>query len=127
VDFDKEHLTLVLGSNLDLGGDDTGSRNGTGKTTIINALSYALYGQALTNIRKENLINKINSKAMLVTVEFEKSGNKYRIERGRKPNILKLYVNDRQTKTKMTVRETAERHKKALNKCWKCLIPCSNI
>ena len=94
VDFDREHLTLVLGSNLDLGGDDTGSRNGTGKTTIINALSYALYGQALTNIRKENLINKVNNKAMLVTVEFEKNGNLYRIERGRKPNVLKLFVND---------------------------------
>jgi len=99
VDFDQEHLTLVLGSNLDLGGDDTGSRNGTGKTTIINALSYALYGQALTNIRKENLINKVNSKGMLVTVEFEKGGNKYRIERGRKPNILRLFVNDNQLKT----------------------------
>lgn len=98
VNFDTEHLTLVLGSNLDLGGDDTGSRNGTGKTTIINALSYALYGQALTNIKKENLINKINGKAMLVTVEFEKDGNKYRIERGRRPNILKLYVNDSQIK-----------------------------
>jgi DNA repair exonuclease SbcCD ATPase subunit len=99
VDFDKEALTLVLGSNLDLGGDDTGSRNGTGKTTMINALSYALYGQALTNIKKENLINKINGKAMLVTVEFEKNGNKYRIERGRKPNVLKLYVNDSQIKS----------------------------
>jgi len=99
VDFDREHLTLVLGSNLDLGGDDSGSRNGTGKTTIINALSYALYGQALTNIRKENLINKINGKAMLVTVEFEKDGNHYRIERGRKPNLLRLYVNDSQIKT----------------------------
>jgi len=98
VDFDRQQLTLVLGSNLDLGGDDTGSRNGTGKTTIINALSYALYGQALTNIRKENLINKINGKAMLVTVEFEKGGNKYRIERGRKPNILKLYINEEQLK-----------------------------
>jgi DNA repair exonuclease SbcCD ATPase subunit len=96
VDFDKEHLTLVLGSNLDLGGDDSGSRNGTGKTTIINALSYALYGQALTNIRRENLINKINGKAMLVTVEFEKDGILYRIERGRKPNLLKLYVNDQE-------------------------------
>ena len=96
VDFDKQQLTLVLGSNLDLGGDDTGSRNGTGKTTIINALSYALYGQALTNIRKENLINKTNGKAMLVTVEFEKGGNSYRIERGRKPNLLKLYVNDQE-------------------------------
>ena len=99
VDFDKEHLTLVLGSNLDLGGDDTGSRNGTGKTTIVNALSYALYGQALTNIKKENLINKTNGKAMLVTVEFEKNNTKYRIERGRKPNVLKLFVNDSQLKT----------------------------
>ena len=100
VDFDKQHLTLVLGSNLDLGGDDTGSRNGTGKTTMINALSYALYGQALTNIKKENLINKTNGRAMLVTVEFEKSGTIYRIERGRKPNVLKLYVNDQELKAK---------------------------
>jgi len=98
VTFDREHLTLVLGSNHDLGGDDAGSRNGTGKTTIINALSYALYGQALTNIRRENLINKTNGKAMLVTVEFEKDGNNYRIERGRKPNILKLFVNNQQLK-----------------------------
>ena len=43
VQFDRRDLTLVLGQNLDLGGDDTGARNGTGKTTIINALSYALY------------------------------------------------------------------------------------
>jgi len=98
VDFDQESLTLVLGANLDLGGDDTGARNGTGKTTIINALSYALYGQALTNIKRENLINKINGKAMLVTVEFDKDGNTYRIERGRKPNILKLFINDNQLK-----------------------------
>jgi DNA repair exonuclease SbcCD ATPase subunit len=99
VDFDKEHLTLVLGENVDLGGDDTGSRNGTGKTTIVNALSYAMYGQALTNIKKENLINKTNGKNMLVTVEFEKGGSKFRIERGRKPNVLKLFVNDNQLKT----------------------------
>ena len=99
VGFDKENLTLVLGSNQDLGGDDTGSRNGTGKTTIVNALSYSLYGQALTNIKKENLINKTNGKNMLVTVEFEKNNTRYRIERGRKPNILKLFVNDNQLKT----------------------------
>ena len=98
VDFDKEHLTLVLGENVDLGGDDSGSRNGTGKTTMINALSYALYGQALTNIRKENLINKTNGKAMLVTVEFEAGGHSYRIERGRKPNVLKLFVNEEEKK-----------------------------
>lgn len=94
VNFNQEQLTLVLGENLDQGGDDSGSRNGTGKTTIVNALSYALYGQALTNIKKDNLINKINSKNMLVTVEFEKDGRLYRIERGRKPNVLKFYVDD---------------------------------
>ena len=94
VDFNKDQLTLVLGENLDQGGDDTGSRNGTGKTTIINALSYALYGQALTNIKRNNLINKTNSKGMLVTLNFEKGGNKYRIERGRSPNVLKFYIND---------------------------------
>jgi len=94
VDFDKQQLTLVLGENLDQGGDDSGSRNGTGKTTIINALSYALYGLALTNIRRNNLINKTNSKGMLVTLHFEKDNVDYRIERGRSPNILKFYVNN---------------------------------
>jgi DNA repair exonuclease SbcCD ATPase subunit len=97
VDFDHEQLTLVLGENLDQGGDDSGSRNGTGKTTIINALSYALYGQALTNIKRNNLINKTNSKGMLVTLHFEKDGNDYRIERGRSPNIFKFYINDQET------------------------------
>jgi DNA repair exonuclease SbcCD ATPase subunit len=92
VRFTDNGLTLVLGNNLDLGGD--GSRNGTGKTTIINALSYAIYGNALTNIRKDNLVNKTNSKSMLVTLDFEVEGTKYRIERGRKPNVLKYYVNE---------------------------------
>ena len=94
VNFAQENLTLVLGENLDQGGDDSGSRNGTGKTTIVNGLSYALFGNALTNIKKDNLINKINNKNMLVTLAFEKDGNSYRIERGRKPNILEFYVND---------------------------------
>lgn len=94
VNFDRKDLTLVLGENIDLGGDDTGARNGTGKTTIINALSYGLYGNALTNIRKDNLINKTNGKQMLVTVEFEKDGVNYRIERGRKPNTMAFYVGD---------------------------------
>ena len=93
IDFDKGQLTLVLGENLDLGGDDIGARNGTGKTTIINGLSYAIYGQALTNIKRDNLINKINSRAMLVTVTFEKDGVEYHIERGRKPNLLKFSIN----------------------------------
>ena len=94
VDFNQQQLTLVLGENLDQGGDDSGSRNGTGKTTIINALSYALYGTALTNIKRNNLINKTNGKGMLVTLHFEKDGQDYRIERGRSPNVLKFFIND---------------------------------
>jgi DNA repair exonuclease SbcCD ATPase subunit len=93
VKFDQP-LTLILGCNLDLGGEESSSRNGVGKTTLINALSYALYGQALANIRKENLINTINGKAMYVTIEFDKAGVTYRIERGRKPNVLKFFVNN---------------------------------
>lgn len=99
IDFSGQDLTLVLGSNLDLGGDDAGSKNGVGKSTMVNALSYALYGQALTKIKRENLINKINGKGMLVTVEFEKGGSNYRIERGRKPNVLKIFVNDQEQKS----------------------------
>ncbi len=97
INFDRRDLTLVLGENLDLGGD--GSRNGTGKTTIINALSYALYGQALTNIRRDNLINKTNGKNMLTSLDFSVNGCDYRIERGRKPNVLKFYVNNQEQQT----------------------------
>ena len=94
VNFDRTDMTLVLGENQDTGGTDANSRNGVGKTAILNALSYALYGDALTSIKRENLINKTNEKHMLVTVEFELNGEDYRIERGRRPGILKFYVGD---------------------------------
>jgi DNA repair exonuclease SbcCD ATPase subunit len=92
VNFDRADLTLILGENLDLGGDDSGARNGTGKSALLNVVSYALYGAALTNIKKDNLINRTNDRNMLVTVEFEKDGQEYKIERGRRPNVLKFYV-----------------------------------
>ena len=91
VSFDTNQLTLVLGENLDLGGDDAGARNGVGKTTILNGLSYGLFGTALTRIKKDNLINKTNGKNMLVTVEFERNGQIYHIERGRRRGVLKFF------------------------------------
>jgi len=94
INFEGKHLVLVLGENIDMGGDDAGARNGTGKTTIINAISYALYGEALTQIRKDNLVNKTNNKGMLVSITFEKNGVTYTIERGRKPATLKFYINN---------------------------------
>lgn len=92
VKLDQPGLTLVLGNNLDLGGE--GSRNGTGKTTIINALSFCLFGDAITNIKRDNLINKTNQKAMNVTCEFEVHGRSYKIDRGRKPNYFRFFVDD---------------------------------
>jgi DNA repair exonuclease SbcCD ATPase subunit len=94
INFEGKNLVLVIGENMDLGGDDAGARNGTGKTTIINAISYAFYGDALTSIRKDNLVNKTNNKDMLVAIEFEKNGIRYKIERGRKPQVLRFYRDD---------------------------------
>ena len=94
IDFSNKSLVLVIGENMDLGGDDAGARNGTGKTTIINALSYVFFGEALTNIRRDNLVNKTNEKGMLVSVKFIKNNVTYTIERGRKPQVFRFYAND---------------------------------
>ena len=94
IDFSNKSLVLVIGENMDLGGDDAGARNGTGKTTIINALSYVFFGEALTNIRRDNLVNKTNEKGMLVSVKFVKNNIEYTIERGRKPQIFRFYANN---------------------------------
>ena len=92
VDLDRNGLTLVLGDNLDLGGN--GSRNGVGKSTILQAISYGLYGEALTNIKRDNLVNKINGKNMAVSIEFELNGQNHKIERGRKPQFFRWIVDD---------------------------------
>ena len=91
VDLNNQELTLILCDNLDLGGD--GARNGTGKTTLIQAVSYALYGVPLNNIKANNLINRTNGKSMMVTLDFEANGVDYRIERGRKPHGMKFFIN----------------------------------
>ena len=110
INLERHDLTLILGENLDLGGD--GARNGTGKSTILQALSYALFGEAISSIRMDNLINRTNAKQMLVTLEFLVNDVEYRIERGRKPNILRFYVNnqvsDEQNDAQGENRETQE-------------------
>lgn len=90
--LNKEGLTLVLGENLDTGG--VNSRNGVGKSTLLQAVSFGLFGQPLSNIKKDNLINNINAKNMVVSIDFEKDGKAYRIERGRKPTFMRYYVGD---------------------------------
>jgi len=65
INFADKSLVLVIGENMDLGGDDARARNGTGKTTIINALSYVFFGEALTNIRETTSSTRPMRKAWL--------------------------------------------------------------
>lgn len=90
INFENRSLTLILGENLDQGGN--GARNGVGKSTILQALSYALFDKTVTSIKRDNLINKTNNKNMLVTVDFEIDGIMYRVERGRRKNIFKFLI-----------------------------------
>lgn len=94
VNFTNGEMTLILGENRDVtnNGQYTDSRNGTGKSAICSALQYVLTDKPIGNVRKDNLVNKINDKNMLVTLEFSKDGVEYKIERGRKPNILRLFI-----------------------------------
>lgn len=94
INFDCTDLTLVLGENLDIG--ENGARNGVGKTTIIQGLSYALFGSAINQIKRDNLINKTNNRAMIATIEFSVNDIEYKIIRGRKPNILKFFINNQE-------------------------------
>jgi DNA repair exonuclease SbcCD ATPase subunit len=89
--LDDHGLSLVLGHNSDSNGGIT--KNGAGKTALLQAISFAIYGLPLTKIKIDNLINNINQRGMLVTLDFELDGKEFRIERGRKPNILKFFVN----------------------------------
>ena len=118
VDFNRTDLTLILGENLDLGGD--GARNGTGKTSLIQGLSYALFGVPINNIRKDNLVNRTNGKGMLVTLVYSVGGVEYKIERGRKPNLLRFYVNsalqgDKDDAAQGENKETQQAIEKTLN------------
>ncbi len=83
-------LILIMGENLDQGGN--GARNGVGKSTIIQALSYVLFDRTITSIKRDNIINKTNGRNMMISVEFSIDDTKYKIERGRRPNILKFYT-----------------------------------
>lgn len=98
--LERPGTTLVLGEDLDNTASGTGA-NGVGKTVILNALVYAVYDKPVSNISKDNLVNNVNKKNMQVTVEFEKGGKVYRIERARKMkagaagNYVHLYENDK--------------------------------
>lgn len=81
INLDNTHILLIKG------------KNAAGKTTILLAIYYALYGKAFSGVNLVSLINAVNKKGTLVTLELEINGINYRIRRGMKPNIFEIYVN----------------------------------
>lgn len=79
--LDKNTTTLIVGNN------------GAGKSTILDALTFALFGKPFRNINKPNLCNSINGKNALVTIEFDVGTTSYKVVRGLKPNVFEIYQN----------------------------------
>ena len=81
IQLDKNKSTLIIGEN------------GAGKSTMLDAICFALYGKPFRKINKPQLLNSINQKALEVEVSFDISTNKYLIKRGMKPNIFEIWKN----------------------------------
>ena len=82
IDFVKYSTNLIIGSN------------GSGKSTVLDALTFSLFGKAFRKINKPQLINSVNEKDCLVEVEFVINGTRWKIERGIKPAIFKIWRDD---------------------------------
>jgi DNA repair exonuclease SbcCD ATPase subunit len=81
IKLNNDTNTLVVGEN------------GSGKSTMLDALCYALFGKAFRNVNKPNLLNSINGKDCVVEVEFDTNNKSYKIIRGIKPNKFEIYCN----------------------------------
>jgi DNA repair exonuclease SbcCD ATPase subunit len=81
LDLHSNPTTLVVGAN------------GSGKSTMLDALCFALFGKPFRNVNKPQLVNSINSRDAVVEIEFETNSREYRIVRGLKPNVFEIYCN----------------------------------
>ena len=78
--LNRSTTTLIIG------------KNGEGKSTILDALCFSLFGKPFRNINKGQLVNSINGKKCVVEIEFEVNGKEYKVVRGIKPNIFEIWV-----------------------------------
>lgn len=81
IKLDTNKSTLIVG------------HNGAGKSTLLDALSYVLYGKPFRKVNKPQLMNSINSKNLIVELEFSSGKNQYLITRGMKPNVFEIHQN----------------------------------
>lgn len=79
--LDRNRVTLILG------------KNGDGKSSVVEALTYVLFGKSYRGVKKGQLINSVNGRCALVELEFVVSGKTYLIRRGMKPEIFEIYEN----------------------------------
>ena len=81
--LDKQPTTLIVGDN------------GSGKSTILDALTFVLFNKPFRIVKKAQLVNSVNNSETVVEVEFEIGTRKYRVMRGIKPNKFEIYCNDK--------------------------------
>ena len=82
IDLNKHEMSLIVGDN------------GAGKSTILDALTYSLFGKPFRKVNKPQLVNSITRKDMIVEIEFQVGRTNYKIVRGQKPNVFEVYQND---------------------------------
>ena len=81
IQLDRSSTTLIIGEN------------GAGKSTILDALCFGLFGKPFRNINKPQLLNSVNASNCLVEVEFKVGGKDVKVVRGIKPNVFEIYIN----------------------------------
>jgi DNA repair exonuclease SbcCD ATPase subunit len=83
IQLNKESTTLIIGEN------------GAGKSTVLDALCFGLFGKPFRNINKPQLLNTVNDSTCIVEVEFKVGGKNVKVVRGIKPNVFEIYINSK--------------------------------
>ena len=93
IDLNKSRSTLIVGTN------------GKGKSTILDAISFALFNKPHRNVKRGGLVNSVNGKGCEVTIEFETAGHNWKVLRGIKPNKFEVYQDDNMIDQQTNVRD----------------------
>ena len=93
IDLNRSRSTLIVGTN------------GTGKSTILDAISFALFNKPHRNVKRGGLVNSVNGKGCEVTIEFDTAGHSWKVLRGIKPNKFEVYQNDKMIDQQTNVRD----------------------